>query len=214
MLLGMDSSRDPGRSDAIRRHLRAVGSRFNPPEAVDPVPLNAAASGMLPGDDFARRQLDLFTHLIEAVGDADALWRLHAAPLPDEPFDWSAVEPCDVAFVEEVLGLSDRCCVETLDAEFRTATRRILAHVAGCDPRPFRRSPHAPRCAASLVWLAGQASGEFGRGSRRTAACLWAWFGVGNCSDRGPSLRRAAGLEPNVGAWSGPLSLGDPALPH
>ena len=64
------------------------------------------------------------------------------------------------------------------------------------------------------MWLAGQASGEFGRGSRRTAAWLWAWFGVGNCSDRGHSLRRAAGLEPDQGSWSEPLALGDPALLH
>jgi len=116
--------------------------------------------------------------------------------------------------VEEVLGLSDRCCVEMLDIEYRTVTRRILARVARRDPRPFRRSPHAARCAASLVWLAGEASGEFGRGSRRTAAWLWAWFQVGNCSDRGRSLRRAAGLEPDVDAWSEPFSLGDPALLH
>jgi hypothetical protein len=174
MLLGMDSFRDPGRTDALRRHLRAVGSCFDAPEASDPPPLDDRASGTLPGDDFARRQLDLFTHLIEAVGDADALWRLDTTPLPDEPFDWSAVEPRDVAFVNEVLALSDRCCIEMLDTEFRTATRRILARVARRDPRPFRRSPHVARCGASLVWLAGQASGEFGRGSRRSAAWLWA----------------------------------------
>lgn len=120
------------------------------------------------------------------------MWRLDAIPLPDDPFDWSVVEPRDVAFVEQVLALSDRCCAEMLDIEFRTVTRRILARVAGRDPRPFRRSPHAARCAA---WL-------------------WAWFGVGNCSDRGRSLWRAAGLESDP--WSCPdtLLLGDPALLH
>ena len=214
MLLGMDASRDPDRSEVLRRHLRAIGSRFDAPETFDPSPLAATATCMLPGDDFARRQLDLFAHLIEPVGDADALWRLDATPLPDEPFDWSAVEPCDAAFLQEVLALSDRCCIEMLDAEYRTATRRILARVARRDPRPFRRSPHPARCGASLVWLVGQANGEFGRGSRRTAAWLWAWFGVGNCADRGRSLRRAAGLEPEQGSWSEPLPLGDPAVLH
>ena len=214
MLRGMDASRDPDRSEVLRRHLRAIGSRFDAPEMFDPSPLAATATGVLPGDDFARRQLDLFAHLIEPVGDADALWRLDATPLPDEPFDWSTVEPGDAAFLQEVLALSDRCCIEMLDTEYRTATRRILARVTLRDPRPFRRSPHPARCAASLVWLVGQASGEFGRGSRRSAAWLWAWFGVGNCSERGRSLRRAAGLDPEEGSWSEPLSLGDPALLH
>ena len=52
----------------------------------------------------------------------------------------------------------------------------------------------------------------------RTAQRLWDWFPVGNCSDRGSSLRSAAGLDPeeiDPYAWSrGPLSLGDPALLH
>ena len=170
---------------------------------------------MLPGDDFARRQLDLFTHLIEAVGDADVLWCLDTTPLPDEPFDWSAVEPGDVAFVEEVLGAerpllhrSARHRVPDGDASHPGVAPRAD------DPRPFRRSPHLARCGASLVWLAGQANGEFGRGSRRSPAWLWTWFGVGSCSDRGRSLRRAAGLEPEPGSWSAPLPLGDPALLH
>ena len=64
------------------------------------------------------------------------------------------------------------------------------------------------------MWLVGQANGEFGR---HTEGWLWAWFGVGNCSDRGRSLRRAAGLEPeripgSSGYW--PLSFGDAALLH
>ena len=218
MLGGMDSSHDFDRPDALRRHLRAVSAAFpeadgNRPDPPNPTALDAS-SGMLAGDEFARRQLDLFTHLINEVGDADALWCLDAIPLPDEPFDWSVVEPRDVAFVEQVLALSDRCCVEMLDIEFRTVTRRILARVAGRDPRPFRRSPHAARCAASLVWLAGQANGEFSRRGRRMAGWLWAWFGVGNCSDRGRSLWSAAGLEPDPPSWPEQLPLGDPALLH
>jgi hypothetical protein len=213
MLVGMDASHDFDRADALRRHLRAVSAQFDRPDPPDPTAVDALP-GTLAGDEFARRQLDLFTHLIDLVGGADALWRLDAIPLPDERFDWSVVEPRDVAFVEQVLALSDRCCVEMLDIEFRTVTRRILARVAARDPRPFRRRPHAARCAASLVWLAGQANGEFGRGGRRTAAWLWAWFGVGNCSDRGRNLWRAAGLEPDPPSWPELLPLGDPALLH
>jgi hypothetical protein len=216
MLRGMDSSRDPSRSEAVRRHLRAIDSCFEP-DAVDPALIDAPAPVMSAGDDFARRQLDLFTHLIEEVGDADALWRLEATPLPDEPFAWSAVEPRDERFVREVLALSDPCCTAVFDVEFRTITRRILARVAARDPRPFRRSPHPARCAAALVWLAGQANGEFARRGRRTAGWLWAWFGVGNCCERGRSLRRAAGLDPEGFTESsqyGSLSLGDAALLH
>src|SRR6476661_3198578 len=98
MLGAMDFSRDASPSESPIRHLRAVEAGFlrtdhradqNAPE--------------LAGDDFTRRQLDLFDHLIEAVGDADALWRLDVKPLPDEPFDWSAVQHEDREFVAEVL---------------------------------------------------------------------------------------------------------------
>src|ERR1700748_1737268 len=133
MLRGMDSSRDPSRSEAVRRHLRAIHSCFEP-DAVDPALIDAPAPVMPAGDDFARRQLDLFTHLIEEVGDADALWRLEATPLPDEPFDWSAVEPRDERFVQEVLALSDPCPPAALDIDSRPPPRRILARVAARDP--------------------------------------------------------------------------------
>ena len=211
MLDGMDFSRDASPSESPIRHLRAVDAGFlrtdrradehDPPE--------------LAGDDFTRRQLDLFDHLIEAVGSADALWRLDVKPLPDEPFDWSAVQPEDKEFVAEVLALSDHCCDEAFDFEFRTAARRILARVARNDPRPLRRHRHAARCAAALVWLVGSANGDFGRGGRLRASLLWRWFGVGDCQGRAHTLRRAAGLEPEDRyGWDDPMMLGDPALLH
>ena len=127
-------------------------------------------------------------------------------------------EPRDVSFVTQVLERSDQCCHEMLDTEFRTITRRILARVAARDPRTLRRGTNVDRCAAGLVWLAGRANGEFGRRGMRTAQRLWDWFPVGSCSDRGYSLRSAAGLDPeeiDPYAWSrGPLSVGDPALLH
>jgi hypothetical protein len=128
------------------------------------------------------------------------------------------VEARDHAFVAEVLTLSDQCCDRMLDTEYRTITRRILARVAARDPRPLRRSTRADRCGAGLVWLAGRANGEFGRRGRWTNQRLWDWFGVGDCSPRGYTLRNAAGLGPEVVVaprWSyGSLSLGDPALLH
>jgi len=211
MLGDMDFSRDVSPSESPIRHLRAVETGFLRRDhcADDDVP-------ELAGDDFTRRQLDLFAYLIEAVGSADALWRLDVMPLPDEPFDWTAVQPEDEAFVAEVLALSDHCCDEAFDFEFRTAARRILARVARNDPRPFRRHPHAARCAASLVFLVGAANGDFGRGGRLPSSLLWRWFGVGDCAGRARTLRRAAGLasdDPYDG-WSDPTTLGDPALLH
>jgi hypothetical protein len=168
------------------------------------------------GDDFVRSQEDLFDHLVPHVGSADALWRLDTLPLPDEPFDWSAVADGDRSFVEDVLAQTDRCCDLVLDVEFRTIIRRILARVAAHDPRPFRRSPHAARCAASLVWLAGAINGEFVRGGRLPASHVWSWFRVGNCADRGRTLLTASGLlDPaDLGRWSDPTPVGDPGLLH
>ena len=169
----------------------------------------------LPGDDFTRSQDDLFAQLISFVGSADVLWRLDTEPLPDEPFDWSAVEDRDRDFVADVLAQSDQCCDLLLDVEYRTITRRILARVAARDPRPFRRSPYANRCAASLVWLACNSNGKFtARRPRPSASWIWSWFAVGNCSDRGRTLRRAAGLDGDNGWYDDPLSLGDPTLLH
>lgn len=218
----MDSSREPRHPAASGRHLFPFGPDApTPPDAfgqsTDSEPRTWPFDYEEP-DEFARRQTDPFSRLIAVVGGADALWGLDASPLPDEPFDWSAVEPVDVPFVTEVLALSDRCCSELLDTEVGTIARRILSRVAARDPRVLRRSTKADRCAAGLVWLAGQANGEFGRRGRCSAQRLWVWFGVGSCADRGRGLRSAAGLDPELidpYRWeSDPLTVGDPALLH
>jgi hypothetical protein len=211
MLAGMDSSPDPHRSGSLIRHLRAVDAGFHESRiaGLDDAPLEPV------GDDFTRRQLDLFEYLIRAVGTADALWTLDVLPLPDEPFDWSAVEPCDVEFVADVLTLCDHCCDDVFDVEYRTAVRPLLARVARNDPRPFRRRPHAHRCAASLVWLIGAANGDFGRSGRYPSSWLWKWFGVADCAGRATTLHRAAGLGADDGhRWFDPAEVGDPALLH
>ena len=139
-------------------------------------------------------------------------WTLDTEPLPDEPFDWSAVDPADRAFVEEVLALSDGWWDATLGVEYRTVARRLLARVAARDPRPFRRSPHAHRCAASLVWLAGDVNGGFFWRGRRSSAWVWKWFGVGNCADRGRSLGRAAGFDHWYASPVSGWAVGEPSL--
>jgi hypothetical protein len=210
MLAGMDSSREPHRGLLIR-HLRAVDTRFHGARIAE---LDGSPPAPV-GDDFTRRQLDLFGHLIRAVGSADALWTLDVLPLPDEPFDKSAVEPCDAAFVGEVLAMCDRCCDEVFDVEYRTAVRRLLARVARHDPRPFRRHPHVARCAASLVWLIGAANRDFGRGGRYPSSWLWSWFGVGDCAGRASTIYRVAGLgSGDDRGWFDPAGIGDPSLLH
>jgi hypothetical protein len=159
------------------RHLRAVES--------------AHEDNLVTDDEFVRRQTDLFEPLLELVGGWDELWSLDAEPLPDESFAWSAVEPVDRPFVGEVLRLVDECCNALLDAEYRTIARRLVARIAANDPRALRRSPHAARCAAGLMWLVGMTSGPFRRRGRGSAGWIWAWFGVSNCADRGRTLYRA-----------------------
>jgi len=160
----------------------------------------------------------IFDGLIPIVGDIVALETLDTYPLPDEPFDWSAVASEDHALVAEVLARSDMCCDELLDVEFRTITRRILARVARRDPRCLRRATKADRVAAALVYLAGRANGEFGRRGRLTAHSLWSWWATSSCADRARTLQSAAGLEPEHISWTSigfeELTLGDAALLH
>jgi hypothetical protein len=168
-------------------------------------------------DTFARRQRDLFTDLIEAVGSADALWSLDTDPLPEEPLDESVVDPADLAFVTEVVARVDTVTPIVFGAEHRTIARRILARVAAHDPSVLRRRRDVARCAAALVWLVLHANHEVSRGGRMRAQWIWDWFGVGDCSGRGRTLRRAAGLEVDADdpqpPWR-PIPLGDPALLH
>jgi hypothetical protein len=72
------------------------------------------------------------------VGDQVQLDRLDDDLLQDEPFRWEGI-PDDVrARVREVLALTDRCCEEMLDFEYRTACRRVLTRVASQGPAAYR----------------------------------------------------------------------------
>ena len=67
---------------------------------MNPIRETRRRAWFLPSEDddtFARRQLDLFADLIEAVGSADALWSLDVDPLPEEPIDESVIDPADLA---------------------------------------------------------------------------------------------------------------------
>ena len=132
---------------------------------------NRPASLMLSEDEdsFARRQLDLFTDLIEAVGSAEALWSLDADSLPDELLDESAVDPADLPFVTQVAARVDTVTAIVFDTEHRTIGRRILERVARREPQVLRRRADVDRCAAALVWLVLHANGS---GHRRCRAAV------------------------------------------
>ncbi len=140
------------------------------------------------GDWYASYANELAT----LAGGIDALERLDADPLPDEPFAWPSVADRDRGFLAETLAAADDCCERRLDLEYRTIVRRLLARVATHDPRPLRRRPNATRCAAALVWLALRGNGAVGRRrSQWSAEEVWSWFRVSSCASLGRRLLAA-----------------------
>jgi hypothetical protein len=147
--------------------------------------------------------------LRRAVGGEDALDKLDAVPLLDEPFAWDAI-PADVhERVNEVLRLLDRCCAELLDVEYRTACRRYLSRAAAADPEIFRRRGRAETAAAAICWGIGKANDLFG--GRILVKDLMAHFGIsqGSVSQRSEPLLRAIGVDPHHHHY-GEMNLGSP----
>jgi len=131
------------------------------------------------------------------VGDRIQLDRLDDTPLPDEPFRWDGIPDEVTARVHEVLALTDRCCEEILDVEYRTACRRALARVACREPEVFLRKGRAETAAAALVWAVGKANDLF---EHRTGGMqvrdLVSHFGLGqgSVSQRAATMLRAGGF--------------------
>lgn len=147
--------------------------------------------------------------LQRAVGGPEALDALDDEPLPDEAFDWTGI-PADIHDpVADTLALCDRCCDELLDAEVRTAARRVLARIARRGPEVFRRRGRADTAAAAICWAVGQANDLFDqRRGGLTQKTLLEHFGVrGSISSRAATLLRAGEL-PIV---SRDVGLGSPA---
>lgn len=142
-------------------------------------------------------------HLERLVGGKLALAKLDDHPLPAEEFAWDDV-PGDIHDrVREVLTLTDTCCSDLLDEEYRTVTRRVLADAAAKDPAIFRRAGRAETAAAAICWLAGTANSLFDGTSTtpklRYAKDLYAYFGLKpsfSASQRAQPILRA--LRPEV----------------
>ena len=145
-------------------------------------------------DSFEHSMLDW---LVLDVGDRSQLDRLDDDPLQDEPFRWEGIPDDVTARVDEVLALTDRCCEEMLDFEYRTACRRVLARVASGGPEVFRRKGRAETAAAALVWIVGKANDLF---AQRTGGILvrdlMSHFGLGQSSvaQRAAAMLRAGGF--------------------
>jgi Domain of unknown function (DUF6398) len=130
------------------------------------------------------------------VGGQDVLDHLDDRPLPDEPFDWTGIEEDVASCVQEVLAHIDRCCDGVLDAEYRTACRRLLARAAVGDSRVFRRKAKPETAAAAIVWIVGSANNTFD-GPRRLmlASRVTRFLGVkGSASSRARTFLVAAGF--------------------
>ena len=151
--------------------------------------------------------------LVDAAGGDEALRTLDDRPLPDEGFDWSGIAGDIHSKVGEVLELTDACCDELLDVEYRTACRRLLARAAAGDAAVFRRRASSASAAAAICWIVGKDNDLFSHwGGGMLVKDLLAHFGLkqGSVSQRAETLMKAAGIDRSTPTWD--LRLGDPQL--
>jgi Domain of unknown function (DUF6398) len=122
-------------------------------------------------------------------------------PLPDEPFSWAGL-PDDIRpFVTEVLAACDSCCDQQLDAEYRTACRRLLGRAASGDPAVFRRKASPVKSAAAITWLIGRSNRRFTGSAGFQVKDLMAHFGGGQPpAQRAKAFLVAAGLKDSLDA--------------
>jgi hypothetical protein len=150
--------------------------------------------------------------LARAVGTEENLSQLDVSPLPEEPFDWTGIAEDVRPRVEEVLELSDRCCDQLLDAEYRCACRRLLELIAKGDPEVFRRKARADTAAAAVCWIVGKDNDLFGPSpGGLLVKDLMAHFGIhqGGVSQRAATFLKAAGFDYD---GYGEIRLGSPRL--
>jgi hypothetical protein len=148
--------------------------------------------------------------LAQDVGGESVLGSLDDDSLPDEPFDWTGIADDIRPFVTQVLHACDNGCDQLLDAEYRTACRRLLARAASGDPSVFRRKASPVKSAAAITWLIGRANNRFNPYGGLQVKDLMAHFGGGQSpSQRARAFLVAAGLSDNI---YGDLELGTPEL--
>jgi hypothetical protein len=156
--------------------------------------------------------------LVNRVGTLADLESLDTAPHPDEPFAWSTVADRDRPFVDQVVALLDDACGRSLDVEYRTIARRLLARVLQHDPRPLRRSSRPERIACGILHAVLDANEQLGRRRRWRASDIAGWFATSSASDNARTLVAAAALprtyEESRWTWPQHLELPSPQLLH
>lgn len=174
--------------------------------ALDQLP-DEVLGGLGGWDELISFQSIMLGSLESAVGGTDALDRLEAEPLPDEPLDYEPL-PDDIHDrVAEVAGLVDQFCDAEMDVEFRTACRRLLGDAAAGDPNIFRRKGAAKTAAAAVCWMVAKANALIGPAMQ--AQDLVAAFGVkGSVSQRSQVFQQAVGVNPH--SQYGLMELGTP----
>lgn len=145
--------------------------------------------------------------LAELVGGRIELAALTVEPLPDESFASGDIPAAIAERVAEAAALADTCCDELLDAEHRTAVRRLLHDVAVRAPRSFDGRSKPRTAAAAVCWLVGRANETVGHPGLVETQELVAWFGLKTPpAARAASIRRALGIDK---LWW-PAALGSP----
>lgn len=134
---------------------------------------------------------EVLAELVAATGSVAALRQLTVEPLPDEPFDWTAVAPDAVDAIEPLVTLVDDVCTRRFDVELRTAARRTIARLAAADASLFTRRSRLENTAAAVVWAVATANDAFAT-HRLLVKDLAADLGVsGTPSQRADTLLRA-----------------------
>lgn len=156
------------------------------------------AMGVVEPPDLADFRLDL---VADHVAGPEALAALDDEPLPDEPFDWTAVPPDLHDRVAEVLALCDACCDHFFDTEHRTAVRRLLRDAVLGKPRTFGGLGSAATAAAALCWLVARANESAVYPGVVPTRVLMNHFGLANAPSGGsapcgrPSTRTVASVQ-------------------
>jgi hypothetical protein len=149
--------------------------------------------------------------LVARWGGVEALDHLDIEPLPDEPFDWTAVPPEHRGRVEQILAMVDDTCDTWFDREHRTACRRLLARVAA-EPWVIARRGKAETIAGAIVWTIASFNGTVGRRRRGVRPATWIAGHLGLASPsafptRSIDIRVAAGIHLHR---DGPEPVGEP----
>jgi hypothetical protein len=194
--LALIRSPRPQGVDAIMSAVRDAGGSDDPD-----VDAYADLAGEHGGDLDAEVAEIMLDSLAREVGGADVLRAMQDDPLPDEPFE-AGTAPGDIRDrVDEVAALCDGWFAALGDdergvVELRTATRRLLAHIADTAPEVLRRRAKVEGTAAALCWAVASANRVFdGRPGSPRAGDLSAHFGVsGSPASRARTMLRAAGL--------------------